>query len=63
MACESAGAASERIKVVAEPFTADKPTEAVGFALAPELSRQVPFTATHPPVKFIPPANDEVAVD
>ncbi len=33
MACESAGAASERIGVAAVPFTAARPMVPVGFAL------------------------------
>ena len=34
MDCDNAGAPSDLIKVVAEPLTADRPTEADGFALA-----------------------------
>ena len=60
--CERAGAASLRIKVFAEPFTAESPTEAEGFApvevvtVSPFSVRRVDATI-FVTVKFVPVAD------
>lgn len=58
----SAGAASERIKVEAEPLIAVSPNEAVGFApetVAPPM--QTLLIAKHPEVMLYPTFEVEVA--
>ena len=50
IAWESAGAASLRMKVVAEPFTAERPMVAVGFAPVADVMMQEPVESRkHPP--------------
>ena len=58
---ESAGAASERMKVSAEPFTAASPMVAEGFAPRGAGARHVPFTAKQPLAMLMPSAAVVVA--
>ena len=59
--CESAGAESLRMKVVALPLTAVRPRDAEGFAPVALVTRHVPLMEKHPPARSTPLAKVLVA--